>query len=216
MASIGILDFGYGGALRLESALAATGAEVTRLELGLTAHAYDGLVLTGYGKFGEAMRSLESAGMFSALWNYYEEVRKPILGISLGMHMLASGSEESPGQPGLNILPGTARSLPSRLPAPYTGWHRVQFDPEDPLFEGIDPLVEWHFTQDYMIMPSDNQRYLIGEYVLGGLPAVAAMRRGAIWGVQFDPVRSGEQGQMLLQNFVNVVESLIYPVKSGS
>jgi len=216
MASIGILDFGFGGALRLENALTATGAEVTRLERGLTAHAYDALVFTGYGKFGEAMRALETAGMFSALWNFYEEIRKPILGISLGMHMLASGSEESPGQPGLNILPGTARSLPSRLTTPYTGWHRVQFDPDDPLFEGIDPLVEWHFTQDYMIMPSDKHRNIVGEYTLGGLPSIAAMRRAAVWGVQFDPVRSGEQGQLFLQNFVELVDSLVHPIEASN
>lgn len=215
MATLAILDFGFGGALALENALLATGAEVVRLEHGLTAHAYDALVLTGYGRFGEAMRSLEGAGMFSALWNFFEEVRKPILGISLGMHMLASGSEESPGQPGLNILPGTARSMPSRLGKPYTGWHRMELDLDDPLFEGIDPLVEWHFMQDYMILSTTLKKALAGEYILGGLPTAGALRRGSVWGLQFDPVKSGEAGQQLLINFVALVDSLIPATSSG-
>lgn len=212
MITIAVLDFGFGSVLSLEQALLAAGAEVQRLENGRTLHAFDAAVFTAVGRFGAAMRAFEEAGMFSGVWNMYEELRRPILGIGLGMHMLASGSQESPGQPGLNILPGTARDLSSRMQHPSAGWHRMRIeDTEDPLFEGLPEYVEVHCTQDQVILPANIQRGIIATYMLDGDESVMALRRKGVWGLQFDPVRSGEAGQQVLRNFVALVESLTNP-----
>ena len=216
MATIAVLDYGFGSVLGLTSTFQALGVDVVALEHGATLHAYDAAILPGTGPFGQAMRALESVGMFSALWNFYEEVRKPILGIGLGMQMLASGSAESPGQPGLSLLPGTARSFGSSIPRPYVGWNRVQVVQDDWLFEGVPDGSTFHFNQDYYILPTEDERHLTATYHLGGDTAVAAMRKGAVWSVQFDPVKSGEVGQQVLANFARLVERVSPTQEAGA
>ncbi|HYE78919.1 MAG TPA: imidazole glycerol phosphate synthase subunit HisH [bacterium] len=213
MASVALLDYGFGNILSLESALLEVGLEVARLEHGATLHAYDSVVVPGAGAFFPAMRALEAHGMFSGIWNFYEELRRPILGINLGFHALSSGSEESPGQPGLNLLPGTARQLPSNVPSPFIGWTPVDILQEDPLLEGIGPTAPFHITQTHYLTPVD-PRTLLARHRIGNVEAATVMRRKAVWGVQFDPVKSGEAGLQVLANFARIVAHTSAPVEA--
>lgn len=214
MASVALLNYGFGNILSLESALLEVGLEVERLEHGATLHAYDSVVVPGSGAFFGAMRAFEAAGMFSGVWNFFEEIRRPILGVGLGMTVLSSGSEESPGQPGLNLLSGTARNLPSNVPNPFTGWAPTTIQEENPLFQGIAPETAFYYSQA-TYMTTIEQRQVLATHRIGNVEAVSAMYRKVVWGVQFDPVKSGEAGLTVLANFAKLVESTVLPERAA-
>jgi len=190
---VALLDYGAGNLHSLGKALEAEGVKVDATGSWASALAADALVLPGVGSFGTAVGALpgDRAQVREAL-----AAGLPCLGICLGMQLLFDGSEEGEGQ-GIGLLQGQVRRLRAPL-VPHMGWNAVE-SAGDPLFDGIPDLVAY-YANSFVCHPEEPGCALAWtEY---GERFVAAVRRGATWGVQFHPEKSSGAGRRLIRNFL--------------
>jgi len=201
-----ILDYGAGNLRSVARAFEHEGADVRMTADAAEAASAERLVLPGQGHFGQCMMRLEEAGLADAVRGHVAAGR-PFLGICVGMQLLYDGSEEAPGVAGLGLLPGTVRRIRTELPLPHVGWNAVEFvraAEADPLLEGVaGPEPRWFYhVHSYAVLESD------GEHVLGrctyGDAFASIVGRGNVWGIQFHPEKSQEDGLRILRNFVGM------------
>ena len=200
---IAIVDYGAGNLRSVELALARLGVH-TRVTADPDMLALaDGLILPGVGAFSDAMAALGRSGTIPAVLEAVGAGR-PLLGIYLGMQLLLDGSEEGPGVPGLGLIPGEVRRLPGcGLKIPHMGWNSLTPAKPSPLFKGLPEEPYVYFVHSYACKAADPADVLaVTDY---GVPFHAAVQRGRILGFQFHPEKSGNVGQKLLANFVEMV-----------
>lgn len=159
------------------------------------------LILPGVGSFDWAMQRLEASGMRLVLDDLVLNQQLPVLGICVGMQMMANSSEEG-SHPGLGWIPGEVqrfneRSFTSKTSLPHMGWNDI-VPKKHPLFANIsDPL--FYFLHSYYFLPSCADQVLaVAEY---GEHFAAAVCKDHVIGVQFHPEKSHHSGVQLLQNF---------------
>lgn len=155
------------------------------------------LVLPGVGALGAAMQRLEAHGITNALADRVRRGR-PLLAICLGLQMLCRGSEETPHQPGLGILPGTLRRFPDAVRVPQLGWNRVEVEPA----AGCRWLrTGWaYFANSYRL--TDIPAGWKAAWARHGGRFVAAFERDDILACQFHPELSGQWGGTLLTRWL--------------
>jgi glutamine amidotransferase len=153
------------------------------------------VVLPGVGAFAAAMERLRAAACVAPLVARLRAGR-PTLCVCLGLQLLCEHSEESPGVPGLGVIPGTATRFPDTVRVPQFGWNRVTADP------GCRLLDSGHayFANSYRLAaaPPDWHVALTDH----GGPFVAACERGRVLACQFHPELSGPWGLALLQRWL--------------
>ena len=165
------------------------------------------IVLPGVGAFDHAMELLEASGMRPLLEDKVAVQKVPVVGICVGMQILADTSEEGQGR-GLGWVPGTVRHFrsmptPEGLPLPHMGWNDV--DPvaaDGGLFCGLARDARFYFLHSFYYECADPaDRAATATY---GAPFACAVRRDNVWGVQFHPEKSHHFGAMLLKNFAEL------------
>jgi imidazole glycerol-phosphate synthase subunit HisH len=158
------------------------------------------LILPGVGAFDWAMARLNASGMRAALDDAVLYRKVPVLGVCVGMQMMADRSDEGE-KPGLGWIKGDVRAFSLRergLPLPHMGWNDVVPANTECLFEGIE-APKYYFLHSYCIVPANNADALAtADY---GNPFVSAIRHGNIFGTQFHPEKSHNWGVDLLRNF---------------
>ena len=204
--SIVLLDYGAGNLRSVAKAFEHEGAEVTLTRDPAVARAADRLVLPGQGHFGQCMTRLEEGGLGDAVREFIAAER-PFLGVCVGMQLIFDGSEEAPGVPGLGLVPGTVKRLRTDLPLPHVGWNSVEFirsAESDPVLQGVAgprPRFFYH-VHSYGVLEAD------GEHVLGRCTYddafASIVRRENVWGIQFHPEKSQEDGLRILGNFARL------------
>jgi len=202
--AIVIVDYRMGNLRSVEKGFAAAGVGcVSITDDPAVVAAASGIVLPGVGAFRDAAANLEASGMRDVLAGRVA-AGVPLLGICLGMQLLASVGLEDGEWAGLGFVPGVCERLPGGVKIPHIGWNTVDFPRRSALFEGIDEGSAFYFVHSYHLVPSDPSA-LIGrtEY---GVPFAAAVQSGAVYGVQFHPEKSSDTGLALLRNFATIVE----------
>lgn len=193
---IGIIDYGAGNVRSIINALdrldvrSFASANVGELDSAA------GLILPGVGAAGAAMRALDAAGL--AAW--LPRVRRPLLGICLGMQMLFRHSEEGDTEC-LGILPGSVhRFRHATLKVPHMGWSPVVRCGDSPLLDDVPDGTFFYFVHAYHAAVGTTT-VAATEY---GARFAAVVQAGNIFGVQFHPEKSGAAGLRLLENFVRL------------
>lgn len=164
------------------------------------------LILPGVGAFDQAMRELEQSGLRAALDECILRRGKLVLGICVGMQLLANGSEEGTLR-GLGWIEGFVRKFNThesgrRVPLPHMGWNTAEPVRRDPLFEDVDWRGGFYFLHSYYFACRHSTDALaMTEY---GGSYVSAVRRRNIYGVQFHPEKSHAAGVRLLENFARL------------
>ena len=195
-----IVDYGMGNLHSVRKAVAAVGgAPVVTGDAALVAAA-DKVILPGVGAFGDCMRNLEQSGLIPVLRDHIRQ-DKPFLGICLGMQVLFEESEESPGVPGLGILPGKVIRIPTRLKIPHMGWNGLQLKAPCPLLDGAGGRYVY-FVHSYCCEPAD--KGLVTAVTGYGYPVVAAVQKGRVTGFQFHPEKSSAAGLEMLRKFIDL------------
>jgi glutamine amidotransferase len=162
------------------------------------------LILPGVGHFDHAMQRLNDSGMRPALESMVQGNCTPMLGICVGMQMLAEGSDEG-GLPGLNWVPGRVRAFAShpkaaKLPMPHMGWNDVQAVSGTPLFaKGFEDAPQFYFLHSFYFDAKEKADVAATAHY--GLDFDAVVSRGHIHGVQCHPEKSHHWGAQLLKNF---------------
>lgn len=164
----------------------------------------DAVVLPGVGAFGACMRALHDTGLGEVALEAAADER-PFIGICVGMQLLYEGSEESPGIPGLGILPGTVEWLPESEIRPQMQWNRLdvtEVGRTDPLLDGLDG--SWMYFVHSLVAPASPDVTATCEY--GGAQP-SAVKRGLVWATQFHPEKSAKAGLRLLTNLTNLART---------
>ena len=159
------------------------------------------VLLPGVGAFADAMERLVRTGWAEAIRQHVAAGR-PLLGICLGMQLLASVGAEGGPTAGLNLIPGevihmTGESAGVRVP--HVGWNSVAINHPTRTLDGIQSGTDFYFSHSYMIRPADN-RCTVGTVEYGS-SIVAAVEEGSVAGVQFHPEKSSRAGLRVLENF---------------
>ncbi len=190
---ITILDYGAGNLASLEGALDRLGFQHRRAERPDQIADKGALILPGVGHFEAAQKALRARGWWSTLPHFVAEGR-PLLGICLGLQLLAEGSEEAPRASGLGLLPGLVRRLGPGVKVPHMGWSPVKATyPHAALPDLGSPWL--YFVHSYALDAGPETLGLATH----GRPFTAITARGRVLGFQPHPEKSGPAGLRLLK-----------------
>lgn len=164
------------------------------------------IVLPGVGAFDWAMERLGASGMRTTLDRLVLEEKRPVLGVCVGMQMMASRSDEGDAV-GLGWLDAEVRRfnesrIQYRTHLPHMGWNDVAPIDDGGLFREMGCGARFYFLHSYYFAPNDTTDLLATtDY---GVRFACAVRRGNIYGVQFHPEKSHGWGIQLLKNFARL------------
>jgi len=163
------------------------------------------IILPGVGHFGKAMHNLQELNLLDVLHEAVRVANKPILGICLGMQLMAKRSEEGNVE-GLGWIDAevirfrVADKLKYKIP--HMGWNQVSIKKNSPLMENISGLSEFYFVHSYRLKVNDESDILNETEYEETFPS--AIERGNIFGVQYHPEKSHDAGIQLLKNFIKL------------
>lgn len=206
---VGVIDYGVGNLGSLVRALEMLGVKPILINQASDMHASDCLILPGVGNFSDCFRKLEDGNWISGLKEEVIENSKPLLGVCVGMQLLADSSMEGSvnGDPisGLGFVPGQVKHLGAlncRLRVPHVGWNAViSCKARDLLFYEMPLETDFYFVHSYAFVAQDDADVIATtDY---GITITAAVRRGRVWGTQFHPEKSSRAGLKLLKNFID-------------
>ncbi len=154
------------------------------------------IIFPGSGTAPHAMRRIHLLNLFSVM----RIIRKPILGIGLGMQLMADYSLEG-NISCLGIFPGTAQKFKNGKMDPLNeGLQVVSFKKDSELFTGVKDNEKFYFNHTYYLPLSE----LTTSTSKHSINFSASVEKNSSFGVQFHPEKSGEQGLQLLRNFINL------------
>lgn len=203
---IRVVDYGVGNIQAFMTMFKRLGLPAERARTATELSDATRLILPGVGAFDHAMELLNRSGMREALEAMVLGRQVPVLGVCVGMQMLASGSDEGV-LPGLNWIPGRVRAFSSHpkaagLPMPHMGWNDLQVRPGAKLFAGIEPPPRFYFLHSYYFDCEDKGHVVATASY--GLEFDCVVSKGHIHGVQCHPEKSHHFGARLLKNFGEV------------
>lgn len=200
---IAIIDYDAGNVKSVEKALQALNQDVVVTKDRDTLLKADKVILPGVGAFGDAMEKLHTYGLVDVI-DEIVKMKKPFLGICLGLQLMFDESEESPGVKGLGILKGKIVRFPqSELKVPQIGWNSLEFPKESVLFKGIDSGEYVYFVHSYYLKAEEDIVAATTEY---GVTVHAAVEKDNVFACQFHPEKSSAVGLNILKNFVEYKE----------
>lgn len=203
---ITILDYGLGNVLAFQNVYKRLGipANVAREPDGLAGATK--IILPGVGAFDHAIDLFDKSGLRGAVEELVLGRGIPLLGVCVGMQMLAESSEEG-ARSGLGWVPGHVQklrppSLAEPLPLPHMGWNDVEVRAVNGLLPPIEGGWRFYFLHSYCFVPRDTSSVLATARYGG--PFACAVRKGSAYGVQFHPEKSHHYGSALLKHFAEL------------
>jgi cyclase len=211
---IALIDYRAGNLTSVRKALAAAGAEVFTPETASQVAGADGMIVPGVGHF-------EATAVLDAPWREailaHARAGKPILGICLGLQFLFEGSTEAPGLPGLGLLPGVCGKLGSEwdpavqlsaerwaeFKVPHVGWNAVNPTRPSTILAGVAPGAQAYFTHSFAAPVGEETA---ATTTTGPNTFASVVERGAIFGLQFHPEKSADDGLAMLRNFCRRIQ----------
>lgn len=200
---IAIVDYGMGNIKSITSTLNFLGVD----EIILT-HDYDALknsdklILPGVGSFSKAMSRIKEDKIDVKLNDLVKINKKPILGICLGMQLLCNSSTEDGFNKGLALVDAEVNKFENLLiKVPHVGFNQVIKNEGSKLFLKINDQADFYFTHSFKV---SSDKYINQSICNYGENFIAAFEVGNIFGTQFHPELSQNNGLQLLNNFLNV------------
>ena len=160
------------------------------------------IVLPGQGAFDTCMNGLrDTPGMLEEINNFVIDKKKPFFGICVGMQLLADNSEENGNHLGLGWISGTIKKLPSKtLKMPHMGWNSIKLVNKN---TNIKPKeTDYYFVHSYYF-DCKNIENILAETNYGiNFPSI--VNKENIYGLQFHPEKSSDQGLDIIGDFLNL------------
>jgi imidazole glycerol-phosphate synthase subunit HisH len=162
------------------------------------------LILPGVGGFSEGMNNLRESGLDSAIIDSVNN-GSYLLGVCLGMQLLADQGIEGGETNGLGLIGGNVIKLNKTRDKdriPHVGWNEVIYKDSPDIFNGISTNNDFYFVHSYHFKPISSAHEISTTNYCDGL--ISCVNSGRVWGVQFHPEKSSKYGLKLLRNFVNL------------
>ena len=197
---VAIVDYGAGNLRSVASAVDRLGYAPVIVSSAAELAAAQALVLPGVGAFGPAVVRLRATGLADALLEQVSGRGKPLLGICLGMQLLADSSDEDGHHQGLGLIPGQVERLTplEGLQVPHVGWNDLEVRQVEPLFTRTGSPCHFYFDHSYHFRCPAQYQAAVCHY---GMEVTAAVKRDQVLGVQFHPEKSQTTGLRLLRGF---------------
>jgi glutamine amidotransferase len=202
---IAIVDYGLGNVQAFQNVYKRLNLEATRVTTPAELTGATHVILPGVGAFDHAMERLARSGMREALDDLVLRGSVPVLGVCVGMQILASSSEEGVLR-GLNWIDGRVRKFGADGTAvprlPHMGWNDVRTTTAHPLFTGLETDARFYFLHSYYFECARSEDVAaVADY---GFEFGSAVSAGNVHGVQFHPEKSHHYGIRLLKNFAEL------------
>lgn len=199
---IGILDLGFGNLKSLSNAIYQNGFDPVLVKDGSIINDFSHFVIPGVGNFAAAVSAIERKQLRSHFKKFVDSGR-PLMGLCLGMQLLATVGTEGGASRGLGFIPGQVTIItPGKdLRIPHVGWNNVKLRHLHPVLEGLKPNCDFYFVHSYeMICDFDEDLIAVTDY---GSAIAAVVGRKNVIGFQFHPEKSQLNGLVLISNFCN-------------
>ena len=201
---IGIINYGLGNILAYENLLNRINVDNMVIKSVDDLNKVKKFILPGVGHFDQAINSLESSGLLDNILYLVKNKNFPILGICVGMQILADSSEEGK-KSGLGLIKGKVKKLKSdkiNMILPHLGWNEIKFIDNTDLFKNMKSNSQFYFLHSYYFECS-NKSNEIASFKYGE-KFCCAVKQNNIYGVQFHPEKSHSSGVQLIKNFSEI------------
>lgn len=203
---ITIIDYGVGNIYAFQNVYKRLNIQTKIAKTTKDLEGAQKLILPGVGSFDYAMNQLNSSGMREHLDYLVLEERKPVIGICVGMQMMANCSDEGQ-QEGLKWVDADVKrfdvsTIKYTTKLPHMGWNDVKPIPNQALFAGLETNAIFYFLHSYYF--SCNQQDDSIAQAQYGIDFTCAIKHNNIYGIQFHPEKSHHYGEKLLHNFAKI------------
>jgi len=198
-----IIDYGMGNLDSVARAVEECGREAVITNRPGELKEANYIIIPGVGSFADAMRNIRSLGMDKAIKEEVVGKGIPLLGICLGMQLLAEKGLEGGETGGLGLIEGDVTRLKpdnKNIKIPHVGWNEVLFDKPCALFDGIPSGKDFYFVHSYHFVCKHKEDIMARTPYCGDF--ASAIKRKNISGVQFHPEKSLRLGIKMLHNFL--------------
>lgn len=204
---IAIIDYGMGNLHSVHNALKSMGFDSIVTSDKNDIYRAKGVILPGVGAFPDCMDNLKKLGLIEVIKEII--LKKPFLGICLGLQLLFQESEEFGPVEGLKVFNGKVKKFPDdmkvhdeRLKIPHMGWNTIKIKAETPFLKGIPDNTYFYFVHSYYVVCEDNLVSTITDY---GISFVSSIYwEDTLFACQFHPEKSQKYGLKILENFANI------------
>lgn len=197
MGYTAIVDYGVGNLKSVANAMTWLGLDTVITDDAGDLERAEAIILPGVGAFPDAAEQLQKNNLDREIT--LQALKKPILGICLGMQMLFETGQEGRPCAGLGLIPGTVERIETDCKLPHIGWNSLTFQNDCPLFRGLEDGTYVYFVHSFCGKALREKDVVARtDY---GTSVVAAVHRGNVYGCQFHPEKSGEAGLQILKNF---------------
>ncbi|MBZ7939689.1 imidazole glycerol phosphate synthase subunit HisH [Campylobacter sp. W0014] len=199
---IGVIDYGAGNLNSVLKALEKIGIENFLIRKKEDFSKAQKLILPGVGSFKDAVRHLEKMELMEPLKEEVLQVKKPILGICLGMQLFLEKGYEGGICNGLGFLEGEVVPFEkTNLKIPHMGWNDLEILKKEPLYQDIPLQNDFYFVHSFYVKCDEKFISAKAQY---GYQFTASIQKDNIFGVQFHPEKSQNLGLKLLENFTRL------------
>jgi len=200
---LAITDYGMANLRSVQKAFERLGHAAEIISTPEQVRAADHLVVPGVGAFKDAIRVLNETGLAEAI-KEHDRKGKPMLGICLGLQLVAEVGYEDGEHKGLGLIRGAVKRFtvdgpPHNLKVPHMGWNALRWQRESVLVKGLEQGSFVYFVHSYHLVPTD--RDVIACTADYGGEFVAVIQRGNLMATQFHPEKSQQVGAKILDNF---------------
>lgn len=194
---VAVIDYNAGNTRSVMNALSRLGVKAELTSDIDVIKSSDRMIFPGVGAASWAMDELKKRELIETI----KEYQRPFLGICLGMQLMNSFSEEG-NVDLLNIAANKVRLFDKNVGVkiPHVGWNEVTFS-SDPIFKNLREKEYFYFVHSYYVEYSENT---IATCFYDNVTFSAGLRKDNFYGFQFHPEKSGEVGEKLLKNFLEV------------
>jgi imidazole glycerol-phosphate synthase subunit HisH len=194
---VGIVNYGIAGNIHsIKKAVEKAGGNSLVINSPSDFYLVDKVIIPGVGSFKDAMKELENDGFIGPL----KEFDKPILGICLGMQILAELGFEYGKTRGLGLLDAEVKPILCDAKIPHMGFNKIQVVNSNKVLQGVE-AEEFYFMHSYEVV---NYTDIATLTKYGNHSFVSAIHKGNLYGVQFHPEKSRKAGIKLLSNFIKL------------
>jgi glutamine amidotransferase len=202
---VSIIDYGMGNINSVFSAVKFLGYDVIITNDRTEILSSNKIILPGVGEFGSAVKNLEKLNLFGLIQDIYKSKEIKILGICLGMQLLAESSEEGGFHKGLGIIPAKVKEIKkeNNIRIPHIGFNEVSFPENSFLSACSQKTRDFYFVHSYCIYNDEITDGKLGltEY---GEKFVSLYEKDPIYATQFHPEKSQTNGLLLLKSFLDL------------